>query len=210
MACGGPRHVSKRSINLGLHSGPGGINAVAARGARRDLRRFAATCDPNRNLGYHGCPDQRSGIPSPMRASIEPESELQRRCTSLGVPLTAQRRVVMEVLAERHDHPTVEQIHAAVELRLPGVSRATVYRNLELLMRLGLVRQLAHLGSAARYDPNLEPHHHFHCDRCGSVHDLAPERVRGSEHLGFVLGTDGHAGQDISVTVRGTCCACKG
>lgn len=135
--------------------------------------------------------------------------ELQRRCTSLGVPLTAQRRVVMEVLAQSHDHPTVEQIHTLVEERLPGVSKATVYRNLEMLLRLGLVRALAHPGSSARFDPHPEPHHHFFCDRCGAVHDLAPERVSGSEHLGFVVGEDGLTGRDVSVTVRGTCGACR-
>ena len=136
--------------------------------------------------------------------------ELQRRCTSLGVPLTNQRRVVMDVLAERTDHPTVEQIHGDVEGRLPGVSRATVYRNLEMLVRLGLVRTIAHPGSAARFDPNLAHHHHFICEACGSVHDLAPERVRGSERLDFVAGDEGHTGHDVSVTVHGTCATCLG
>jgi Fe2+ or Zn2+ uptake regulation protein len=144
-----------------------------------------------------------------MPLPIDHARELQRRCTSHGVPMTAQRRAVLEVLAHRLDHPTVEQIHAAVEERLAGVSKATVYRNLELLLRLGLVRSLAHPGSAARYDPNLEPHHHFICERCRSVLDLAPERVRGSDQLGFVLGADGLEGHEVSVLVRGTCGACR-
>lgn len=145
-----------------------------------------------------------------MAPLIDYGLELQRRCTAQGVPMTAQRRAVMEVLAHRHDHPTVEQIHAAVEERVPGVSRATVYRNLEVLIRLGLVRSLAHPGSTARFDPNLEPHYHFICDACGSVHDLAPERVRGSAELDFVNGEDGHTGHDVTVTVRGTCRECRG
>jgi Fe2+ or Zn2+ uptake regulation protein len=144
-----------------------------------------------------------------MPEPIDHARELQRRCTSLGVPLTAQRRVVMDVLARRCDHPTAEQIHTAVEERLPNVSLGTVYRNLELLQRLGLVRSLAHPGSTARFDPNLAPHHHFICERCGSVHDLTPERVSGSGRLDFVAGEDGHEGHDVSVTVRGTCRACR-
>lgn len=136
--------------------------------------------------------------------------ELQRRCAAFGVPLTAQRRVVMEVLAPRLDHPTVEQIHAAVEERLPGVSKATVYRNLETLSRLGLVRTIAHPGSAARFDPNLAPHHHFICDACGAVHDLGNERVRGGDGLAFLPSVDGHVGHDVTVTVRGTCASCSG
>lgn len=115
----------------------------------------------------------------------------------------------MEVLSHRLDHPTVEQIHAGVAERLPGVSKATVYRNLEMLLRLGLVRSLSHPGSAARFDPNLERHHHFLCERCGAIHDLAPERVRGSEQLDFVIAEDGHAGRDVSVTVHGTCSTCR-
>jgi Fur family peroxide stress response transcriptional regulator len=144
-----------------------------------------------------------------MTLPFDHAGELLRRCVALGVPMTAQRRAVMDVLALRHDHPTVDQIHVAVEERLPGVSKATVYRNLEVLMRLGLARSLAHPGSAARFDPNLDPHHHFICDRCGAVHDLGLERVSGSAQLEFVAGMDGHAAHDLSVTVRGACRACR-
>ena len=142
-----------------------------------------------------------------MKAALH---KLQRRCASAGVPVTAQRRVVMQVIAPRRDHPTVDQIHVAVQERLPGVSKATVYRNLEALTRLGLVRAIEHPGSSARFDPDTDDHHHFLCDACGKVSDLPVERIAGADQLSFVDLGDGLRVERMSLTVRGTCADCAG
>ena len=82
-------------------------------------------------------------------------------CQTAGLPLTAQRRALLSELAPRMDHPTVEQVYSAVRGRLSGVSKATVYRTLETLDRLGLIRRVEHPGSAVRFDPDPTPHHHL-------------------------------------------------
>ena len=86
----------------------------------------------------------------------------ERLCRDKGSALTVQRRVILESLAGREDHPTADQVFEAVE-RLPGLSRTTVYRVLETLVELGVIHKANHLGSAARYDPNTERHHHLTC-----------------------------------------------
>ncbi len=149
------------------------------------------------------------GAPRAALIRIDPktlQTELERRCAAAGTPVTAQRRTVLEVLASRHDHPTVEQIFVAVAERMPDVSLGTVYRSLEKLATLGLLRRVEHPGSTVRFDANTTPHHHFLCTRCGSIDDLPLEAVRGHESLAFV-GRDGRA-EEIAVNVRGLCADC--
>jgi len=135
-------------------------------------------------------------------------ARLEKRCGAEGVPLTPQRRVVMEVLAPRTDHPTVEQIYTQVSTRLPGVSKATVYRSLETMLDLGLLTKVHHPGSAVRFDPNTAPHHHFLCQKCERVWDLPLPAVRGYAELEFE-SADGLSAQEITVWVRGVCGECS-
>ncbi len=74
-------------------------------------------------------------------------------CRKRGLPVTLQRRAVLEEILDRRDHPTADQVFEALSSRLGGVSRATVYRALDTLVDLGLVRRMAHAGAVARFDP---------------------------------------------------------
>jgi Fe2+ or Zn2+ uptake regulation protein len=124
-----------------------------------------------------------------------------------GLPLTAQRRALLEVLAGREDHPTVDQIYAALSEVIPEVSRTTVYRSLEVLANLQLLKRVEHPGSSVRFDPNAEPHHHFLCSTCGSLTDLPETSLTGSCNLTFVEQSLGTV-EEISVLVRGRCQSC--
>lgn len=86
--------------------------------------------------------------------------------------LTQQRRVILEELRKVSSHPTAAGVFALVRCRLPKISLGTVYRNLELLARSGVVRKLELAGSMARYDGNTQPHDHLRCIACGRVDDL--------------------------------------
>ncbi len=134
-------------------------------------------------------------------------AELERRCASAGIPVTAQRRTVLEVLVERRDHPTVDQLFTTVAQRMPDVSRATVYRSLETLDELGLRRRVEHPGSPVRFDSNTRPHHLFLCTRCGAIEDLPLRAVRGHEQLAFVDAGE-RVAREIAVSVRGLCAGC--
>src|SRR4051812_23560350 len=84
-----------------------------------------------------------------------------------GLPITTQRRAVFEAILERTDHPTAEQLYAVVCRTLPQISRMTVHRILGAFVALGLVAKTCHPGSAARFDPKLDQHHHLVCMDCG-------------------------------------------
>jgi Fur family peroxide stress response transcriptional regulator len=90
-----------------------------------------------------------------------------------GLRSTPQRYAVMAFLMKRPIHVTAEEILESVNRLDPRASRATIYNNLRDLVRAGLVREVAVEGRAARFDAKSSPHHHFICDRCGSVEDIA-------------------------------------
>ncbi|MBE7188883.1 MAG: transcriptional repressor [Jatrophihabitans endophyticus] len=98
--------------------------------------------------------------------------ELTQRLRARGMRVTPQRGQVLAAVREL-GHATPEQISESV----PGVDVATVYRNLELLEDLGLVRH-AHLGHGApSYRPAEDQHVHIVCHSCGAVVDAEPELV---------------------------------
>ncbi|MCU1325523.1 MAG: Peroxide stress regulator PerR, family, partial [Bryobacterales bacterium] len=118
-----------------------------------------------------------------------------------GVRRTPQRFFVLEHLLLRRDHATVEELCQAVNKVHALASRATVYNTLHALVEAGLVREFTLDGKAARYDANLEPHHHFICDKCGAVEDVEwfdlPEDSKADRFRAF------------EVILRGTCIRCQ-
>lgn len=84
---------------------------------------------------------------------------------------TRQRRIIVDALQGRTDHPTAEELYQSLREQGADVSLATVYRNLRALAREGLVREI-HGEGPDRFDPFTHPHYHFHCLRCGRVFDV--------------------------------------
>src|SRR5690349_18355884 len=99
-------------------------------------------------------------------------NEFDRICRERGLPLTMQRRAVFESVLERHDHPSADQIYDAIKLKMPSLSRTTVYRILDTLVQTGMVKRICHPGSAARFDPKVRQHHHLVCMRCQRILDI--------------------------------------
>lgn len=114
---------------------------------------------------------------------------------------TPQRQVVLEELRKLTSHPTASEVHEIARQRLPKISLGTVYRNLEILTRQGVIRRLDSVGAEARFDADVTEHHHVRCIRCGSVgdvHDLPTDPTRedirhlgGYEILGYRLLFEG-------------------
>ncbi|MDY0165958.1 MAG: Fur family transcriptional regulator [Thermoguttaceae bacterium] len=131
---------------------------------------------------------------------------LEERCRQRGVPVTVQRRAILEAVLRRKDHPSADDIFEAVHARLPQVSRTTIYRVLDTFVDMGLIRRLRQTG-AARFDRNIDRHHHLICTRCGKVMDLedpALDQLPMPKHKlhGFEI-------DDYSVQFSGTCPDCQ-
>jgi Fur family transcriptional regulator, peroxide stress response regulator len=88
------------------------------------------------------------------------------------IRLTNQREVILDELRSVKTHPTADALYDQVRQRLPRISLATVYRNLEFLASQGLVKKIQVGGTQKRFDGNTEQHHHIRCINCGKVDDL--------------------------------------
>lgn len=95
-----------------------------------------------------------------------------------GLRSTRQREVVYGVVAVAKDHPTADEIFARCRQEMPTISLATVYNCLETLHDCSLIRQVNFERESTRYEPNLQPHAHFYCDKSGQVMDVQlPEEL---------------------------------
>jgi Fur family transcriptional regulator, ferric uptake regulator len=86
---------------------------------------------------------------------------------------TQQRKVILEELQKLHTHPTAAALYSIVRNRLPKISLGTVYRNLEMLHRLGIIQKMEFGGGEARYDGTPDYHDHVRCVDCGRVDDVS-------------------------------------
>jgi len=86
--------------------------------------------------------------------------------------LTPQREAVLQVIREREDHPTANEIFEAARAILPAISYATVYNSLRYFRETGLVREINFGDSASRYDGITERHDHAICTNCGKLVDF--------------------------------------
>lgn len=98
--------------------------------------------------------------------------EFAARCHARGIAVTPQRLAVIAALLASESHPSADEIYAAVRRQHPHVSLATVHRILEQFCEAGEARKVTLLHDLARYDGNVEPHHHVLCVRCRRVHDI--------------------------------------
>lgn len=126
------------------------------------------------------------------------KEEFKKLLKEKGLKVTNQRLLVLEVLAEhRDDHMTAEDIYDLVKEEYPEIGLATIYRTLQLLLKMELVDRIHLDEGCIRYEIGDQPagksrhhHHHLICKTCGRVqpfrHDLLDElEKRIEEETGF-------------------------
>jgi len=103
---------------------------------------------------------------------------LEQKCVAAGLKMTTPRRVILGVLSRAEDHPSVEDVYARARKEDPSISMATVYRTLGMLDELGLVfRHEFNDADYARYEVNVEHHHHLIDIESGKVVEFQNEEI---------------------------------
>lgn len=136
-----------------------------------------------------------------MIATDDRRDRLQDAITRKGMRYTKQREHVFNILMDRRDHPTADEVFLRARLEMPSMSLATVYNSLDTLVECGLVRQVHVERESTRYCPNLSDHAHFHCEETGQICDVdLPEdffdSVRNRLPKGFKMGS-------VEILIRG-------
>lgn len=91
--------------------------------------------------------------------------------------MTHQRELILEEIGRCKGHPTADALYERLKKKMPRISLATVYRNLEIFSEAGMIRKLEISGRQKRFDRQLEQHHHIYCVQCHRVDNLRVETV---------------------------------
>ena len=115
---------------------------------------------------------------SMMKTAID-MATISETLAAAGMNPTAQRIAVFQYLCNHSDHPTPEQVKAAVDQVFPKISLATIYNTLNALVSAGLILavKLPHSGKIV-YDVNTSKHYHFIDEKQGLLVDLDPRDVQ--------------------------------
>lgn len=91
--------------------------------------------------------------------------------------MTRQRRIILRELRKVKTHPSADELYEIVRQYLPRISLGTVYRNLEMLSKIGEIRKIEVGGAIKRFDGNTTEHYHVRCMVCGRIEDV-PESIQ--------------------------------
>jgi len=122
---------------------------------------------------------------------------------------TPLRLWVLETLRSEDRVWQAREILQAIRVRRP-VNKVSVYRILDDLTRLGLVRKLTSEGNAAHYELACEhhpPHPHFQCQACKEIQCLEPVSL---DHIWReIKGSRGNLAEHVEIRVAGLCSKCR-
>ena len=84
-----------------------------------------------------------------------------------------QRESIVNILKCNYEHPTAYRVYELVKEFEPTISKSTVYRNLEQLVEVGLVKKISTGDNFEHYDiERNDGHSHLVCKSCGEIFDI--------------------------------------
>ncbi|MFN2744769.1 MULTISPECIES: Fur family transcriptional regulator [Bacillus] len=100
-----------------------------------------------------------------------------------GLRVTAQRVLILKTIITLNDHPSAEDIHR----ELPYMSLPTIYGNLKLFVKLGILNELPYGDGKSKYELFESQHYHVICKSCGKIVDLEYPQLKEVEHAAAQL-----------------------
>jgi Fur family transcriptional regulator, ferric uptake regulator len=106
----------------------------------------------------------------------ELQARLARYMQEHGLKHTRQRQLIFEAFLGAGEHVAVDELLEQVQVRMPSVGYATVYRTLKMFTEAGVAHERRFGDGQARYEPQSdeEDHDHDHliCDDCGHIFEF--------------------------------------
>lgn len=158
-------------------------------------------------MAMAGTDDIATALDHPDPGDEPPSPSFDELLRSHGHRVTTPRRLVWDELTATDQHLTADDL--ARRLRPHRVNQASIYRTLNLLRDLGLVRE-SRLGDndISFWEPDHpDEHMHLVCEDCGRVdHHVGSLVKRITDHL-----ADHHRFQatSVDVVVKGRCADCR-
>lgn len=122
-----------------------------------------------------------------MAAEMETyEHQLNDSIASLreaGVRITPQRQAILNFLIRSKSHPTADEIYQSLSPDFPNISVATIYNNLKVFKKTGIVKELTYGDASSRFDFDTQNHYHVICEKCGKIVDFHYPSLHEIEQL---------------------------
>ena len=119
-------------------------------------------------------------------------SNLLEKIGTLGLKMTDQRKIIIEVLSESKDHPDVESVFKRAQKIDPKISIATVYRTIRIFEENNVLEKHEFKGFSSRYEPVRDNHHHLINVQTGEVKEFSNKFIDAmqkqmAQELGYKL-----------------------
>ena len=128
-------------------------------------------------------------------------------CAAHGIAVTHQRQVLYEVMRTMPGHPSPEEVYARVKKKVPAISLATVYKNINLFVESGVFQKVSMHHGSVRVEMNGEPHHHMVCSKCKKITDIGEKELGLGPKRSRLPG--GFLVERYAVDVIGVCASCQ-
>jgi len=96
-----------------------------------------------------------------------------------GFKATPQRLAVYDALKKTKEHPNAEMLFNTLQPLYPTMSLATIYKTVDILAKLDLIKVLNVNEDSFRYDADISDHAHIKCLDCNSVQDIFELKTEG-------------------------------
>ncbi|NUQ85079.1 MAG: transcriptional repressor [Anaerolineales bacterium] len=138
-----------------------------------------------------------------MSCASEYASQLRAR----GYRMTSQRLAILHVLRHEGTHLSPSEVYKKARLEMPGITEPTVYRTLEFLSDIALVRPSYNSSGHLTYEIAGDDHHHIVCRNCGNEMEVEHTLLESLYRL--LETTSGYRSIDSHVTFFGVCPKCQ-
>ena len=118
-----------------------------------------------------------------------------------------QREAILDILKKSYSHPTADEIYNDVKIELPNISLGTVYRNLDELVKSGIIKKIP-TTSKDRFDYMKSNHCHAICSECGHVHDIEIN-FNSDEMMNEIFAQSKIASNPKDIIIMGICNGCQ-
>lgn len=117
-----------------------------------------------------------------------------------------QRELILQTILENPVHPTADEVYQQVRRQNPKISLGTVYRNLNFLSEMGMIRKISMPVGSDRFDGRLDQHDHMACTHCGRVFDVECGALQQLDRQ--ILEQQGFRVRDRHLLLTGLCRDC--
>ncbi len=103
--------------------------------------------------------------------------KLYEKCLKIGLRMTLQRKIILEVIEDAEDHPDVEELYRRAVIKDKTISIATIYRTTKLFEEAGIIEKLDIGDGRARYEEAGEHHEHLVDVETGEIIEFQNEEL---------------------------------